>query len=1090
MTRSPLRPALAAWSALCLFAGTGQAASNKYLESFTTTTYKDAVNTTALWDTGTGTLKLPPFDPSPIGGADTPGPAVGVAIAGDLAFIADGASGLQIIDITNAASPSPIGTYNTPGSAAAVAVAGDHVFVADGSSGLQIISIVIPTGPLLVGTYNTPGTAGGVAVAGDLAFIADGTSGLQVINIVNPASPSLVGTYNTPGTATGVEVAGDLAFVADGNNGLQIINITNPAVPALVSTYDTPGTATGVTVDGDLAYIGDAVSGLQIISISNPVSPSLVGTYNTPGFAYKVAVAGDLAVVADGASGIEMLDVTNPASPVLVDTHNTTGFTYHVAASGTQVFLADGANGLQIVEMMTLALPVRVGEYNTPLGARALAVAGDLVLAVGLSSGLYMIGISDPTSPTLAGSYNTPGVAQGIAVAGDLAFVADLTSLQIINITNPALPALVGSLSTPGDAYDVAVAGDLAFVADGSAGLQVISIANPALPALVGTANTDGFAQGVAVAGDLAFVADGSAGIEVINIANPASPTIAGIYNTPGFAYDVAVAGDLAFVADALCGLQIIDVVNPVMMLQASAYDTPVSAYDVKVAGDFAFVTDSGAGLQIVDITDPTSPTLADTGPSEAVYGVAVSGELVFTWESSSFDAIQVFNHQFYTRSNIGRSLAIDGTNEQVLRARLSSTQTAGVTWELSANAGTNWQSVTSDNAWNVFTVSGSDLRWRSAHGWTAPGLNPTVSDLQIEWLYQFAVTNSVTDIPDDQGGRVYVELARSGYDFTDVLTNPVTLYGIYRRVDNPALVAAVEARGVGESERVYGEAPLPGVETVWLDDTLYVPRSSTAATFPPGTWALVATVPATQSDSYLAEVTTTADSSTTGTNYSVFVVTTHTTAPSVWFISPPDSGYSVDNIAPAVPANLAVAYNTGSGNTLSWNPSPDDDFQYFRVYRSTDPNFTISPATLVHATTSTGWADPDNDGGGLFYKVTALDYAGNESDPAVAGSVTAVEAPAVPHSFALFPNAPNPFNPTTQIRYDVPERGGVVSLRVYNVDGSLVKTLVEGTQSAGEKSVAWDGRDETGQPAASGVYFYRLEAPDYTRTRKMVLLK
>jgi hypothetical protein len=96
---------------------------------------------------------------------------------------------------------------------------------------------------------------------------------------------------------------------------------------------------------------------------------------------------------------------------------------------------------------------------------------------------------------------------------------------------------------------------------------------------------------------------------------------------------------------------------------------------------------------------------------------------------------------------------------------------------------------------------------------------------------------------------------------------------------------------------------------------------------------------------------------------------------------------------------------------------------------------------------------------------------------------------PAVPTN-SLLQNYPNPFNPTTTIRYSIAERGHV-SLRVYNVAGQLVKTLVDEVRSpAAIEPYTWDGRNDAGQPVSSGVYFYRLIAKNYTQTKKMVLLK
>jgi hypothetical protein len=84
---------------------------------------------------------------------------------------------------------------------------------------------------------------------------------------------------------------------------------------------------------------------------------------------------------------------------------------------------------------------------------------------------------------------------------------------------------------------------------------------------------------------------------------------------------------------------------------------------------------------------------------------------------------------------------------------------------------------------------------------------------------------------------------------------------------------------------------------------------------------------------------------------------------------------------------------------------------------------------------------------------------------------------------------APNPFNPTTTIRFDVP-RPTRISLRIYDVSGKLIKTLAEGRLDARRHQVMWDGTDQAGNTVASGVYFCRLTAGTVTQVRKAVLLK
>jgi M6 family metalloprotease-like protein len=93
------------------------------------------------------------------------------------------------------------------------------------------------------------------------------------------------------------------------------------------------------------------------------------------------------------------------------------------------------------------------------------------------------------------------------------------------------------------------------------------------------------------------------------------------------------------------------------------------------------------------------------------------------------------------------------------------------------------------------------------------------------------------------------------------------------------------------------------------------------------------------------------------------------------------------------------------------------------------------------------------------------------------------------PRTFALLPAYPNPFNPSTTIRYELAARSRV-ALRVYDVNGALVRTLVDESKEAGAYSLEWNGRDDRGNPASSGVYFYRLTAGDFSDVRKMTLLK
>ena len=122
-------------------------------------------------------------------------------------------------------------------------------------------------------------------------------------------------------------------------------------------------------------------------------------------------------------------------------------------------------------------------------------------------------------------------------------------------------------------------------------------------------------------------------------------------------------------------------------------------------------------------------------------------------------------------------------------------------------------------------------------------------------------------------------------------------------------------------------------------------------------------------------------------------------------------------------------------------------------------------------------------------------------------------EPTSIPACFALYQNHPNPFNPITAIQYAVGSKqikaadGGPVlsevggrwtadspcthvTLEIYNILGQLVRVLVDEERASGSYTVYWDGSDKNGRPVSSGIYFYKLDAGDFTEVKKMVLLK
>ena len=124
-----------------------------------------------------------------------------------------------------------------------------------------------------------------------------------------------------------------------------------------------------------------------------------------------------------------------------------------------------------------------------------------------------------------------------------------------------------------------------------------------------------------------------------------------------------------------------------------------------------------------------------------------------------------------------------------------------------------------------------------------------------------------------------------------------------------------------------------------------------------------------------------------------------------------------------------------------------------------------------------------------FFIRATITKVLLPKTESALKDEAAEFESENLPAEFALQQNYPNPFNPSTTINYDLPEEG-FVSLRIYDMLGKTVRTLVDDFQSAGMKSVRWEGKDELGHEVAAGIYIYRLEAEDFTQARKLVFVK
>ena len=324
----------------------------------------------------------------------------------------------------------------------------------------------------------------------------------------------------------------------------------------------------------------------------------------------------------------------------------------------------------------------------------------------------------------------------------------------------------------------------------------------------------------------------------------------------------------------------------------------------------------------------------------------------------------------------------------------------------------------------------------------------------------------SIVDVGNDQGRNVRINFLRSGCDVAGSPT-PIVQYEAFRRID--PLPVSIHMEFAGENQRF----------NMISDQSILLQG-----------WEYVGAIPAHGELEYNMLAATLADSSiANGMHWSAFFIRAATGDPLVFFDSSPDSGYSVDNLVPGPPSGFSVAYNAPTGVELTWLPSGDEDFDFFRIYRDTDPGFEPGPGNLEFETSKTEWVDGDPGAWEYTYKISTVDFSGNESDYSIPSTVTGVGTAVAPSKIVLEQNIPNPFNPATTISFGIPHRDHV-TLRIYDAKGILVRTLIDRAMDSGFESVVWDGTDTRGIRVSSGVYFYRLSWASEVVTKKMLLLK
>ncbi len=238
----------------------------------------------------------------------------------------------------------------------------------------------------------------------------------------------------------------------------------------------------------------------------------------------------------------------------------------------------------------------------------------------------------------------------------------------------------------------------------------------------------------------------------------------------------------------------------------------------------------------------------------------------------------------------------------------------------------------------------------------------------------------------------------------------------------------------------------------------------------------------------YTAQTLYDSTSKSDGIHY--FMVVAHTSDPDNFTKSEPDSGYSVDNIAPATPLEASAIFSNEKVK-VDWLNNTEEDFMRYHVYRGFKNSVSLDDFSLVASPRLNSYTDSEAPKDTtLYYLVLAEDLNENISETGEPVSVQThitvsnESENTTPDKFNLSQNYPNPFNPSTQIKYSIPE-SGKVELSVYDVLGRQVALLVNEVKAAGRYHITFDASS-----LPSGLYIYSLKTEANSETRRMLLLK
>ncbi len=691
-------------------------------------------------------------------------------------------------------------------------------------------------------------------------------------------------------------------------------------------------------------------------------------------------------------------------------------------------------------------------------------------------NGLGIIDVLDSTNPVLVSSLFFPGRGEGIFVKSGFAYLADgHWGLQIIDISNPLNPTPRGHYDTPGHSWDVFVKGDYAYVADDWHGIYIIDVSNPDHPEPVWNYDTRDYPRDIFVYGDYAYVADSYGGLFILDVSYPTSPDTLGRYPDSSFSQGLFVRDTLVYVANWWVpdGFKIINIKNPNQPQAIGNYH--VSSEEVFVVDTLVYVVGLG-WLHVINAVNPTEPELVGAFYMGAyAYGVWVKNGLAYVAKCTDGDI-----NWFHGQKISGLEIINIKYTPHIWRQGSLDTP-----WVKQVFLQDNLAYVLVKDELKICNVSdpakpevlGSCPSPGSASRIFVKGDIACIAD--TSGLQVFYVNNP--SMPFWVGSYPTIEPVK------DVFVEDTLAY----------LIESGEYAAYNGKLKIINVASPLAPQLVGTYNLPYNYASDFSSIFILDSLAYVGAGDMFDGDLYIVSISDPQNPYLIGHRYPVafydcadiFVKDSFAYVVSsgyhlyIYDVSEPDNPHLVASFSlPLTPYWEFSTRSISIKDTLAYVTCGQSGLKVISI---ADPYHPY----LVTEYDTPGFAYDAFLADGYIYVADKYSLMVLESYFGADEVKEFADEENIPASYSLSQNYPNPFNPETNIGFTMP-KSGQLKLEIFNILGQKVRTLVDQYLKAGHKVVDWDGKDDSGKEVSSGMYLYRMTTPEFSQTKKMVLLR